>query len=118
MPIAKKYQLEDLRKKMFEIDSRLPSRRRLQVEYVIIKDFNDSIEDAKRFSGLVPKKSLINLIRVNDTGTGLLPPIQENIATFKAELRKQGYICYVREPRGRDISAACGMLAGTRRLIP
>jgi 23S rRNA (adenine2503-C2)-methyltransferase len=114
MPIARKYSLEELGKAMQEINEKLPSRRRLQVEYVMIKGFNDSISDAKRFAGLVPAKSLINLIPVNPNSAGFEPPEMETVIQFKEELRRQGYVCYVREARGKDVSAACGMLAGKK----
>ncbi|MBN1793258.1 23S rRNA (adenine(2503)-C(2))-methyltransferase RlmN [Candidatus Woesearchaeota archaeon] len=112
MPINKKYSLSILKETMQEINDSLPSRRRLQIEYVMIKGFNDAAIDAERLAALVPKKSLINLIPVNSKKEHYQPPSQETIISFKAALRKHGFICYVREPRGRDVDAACGMLAG------
>jgi 23S rRNA (adenine2503-C2)-methyltransferase len=111
MPINKKFPLAVLEEKMREIDTLLPRSRRLEVEYVMMSGVNDSLDDARRLSMLVPKRSLINLIPVNDIGLGFFAPAASVVGAFKAELRKQGFICLVRESKGADVSAACGMLA-------
>jgi 23S rRNA (adenine2503-C2)-methyltransferase len=64
---------------------------------------------------LVPKKSLINLIPFNPTSAPFKRPSQDVVLAFKSEIRKHGFICYVREPRGVDIDGACGMLAGKEK---
>lgn len=115
MPINKLFPLEMLKKKMQEIDSQLPSKRRLQIQYTMIKGFNDSLQDAERLASFVPKKSLINLIPVHSATGEFIPPTREEMWAFKNELRKYGYICYVRESRGFDVNAACGMLAGKKK---
>ena len=112
MPINRKFPIAVLKNTMRELDVKLPSSRRLQIQYIMIKGFNDTPDDAKRLAELVPKNSLINLIPYNDTGAGFEPSAQEAIEIFKSEMRKHGFICYVREPRGRDVAGACGMLAG------
>ncbi|MBN2141803.1 23S rRNA (adenine(2503)-C(2))-methyltransferase RlmN [Candidatus Woesearchaeota archaeon] len=112
MPINKRFPLAELKKAMHDVNDMLPSKRRLQIEYVMIKGFNDAVQDAERIAALVPKKSLINLIPVNSNDERFHPPNLETVASFKEALRKHGFICYVREPRGRDVKAACGMLAG------
>jgi 23S rRNA (adenine2503-C2)-methyltransferase len=117
MPINNKFNIELLRQKMFEIDGKLPSSRRLEIEYVVIKGVNDDLISAERFSQLVPKKSLINLIPFNATsrdrtGHVFQAPGKPAVDAFKQSLRKQGFVCYMREPRGKDVKAACGMLGG------
>jgi 23S rRNA (adenine2503-C2)-methyltransferase len=112
MPINRKYPLEMLKTKMNEIDAKLPSKRRLQIQYTMIKGFNDSPEDITRLASFVPKKSLINLIPVHSATGEFTPPTRAEMWEFKNELRKHGYIVYVRESRGFDVNAACGMLAG------
>ena len=114
IPIARKYTLGMLKEKMRELDEKLPRSRKLQIEYALIKGFNDSPDDARRLGGLVPKRSLINVIPVNDIGAGFESPSHDEAWAFKELVRKEGFICYVREPKGRDIAAACGMLAGKK----
>jgi 23S rRNA (adenine2503-C2)-methyltransferase len=112
MPINKQYPLTLLKETMDRINKLIPSKRRLEIEYVMIKGFNDTLQDARRLAELVPKKSLINLIPVNSDGPDFQPSDEGIIEEFKAAMRKQGFICLIRASRGKDVRAACGMLAG------
>jgi 23S rRNA (adenine2503-C2)-methyltransferase len=109
MPINKKYSLKELSSAMNALAKKLPLSRRIEIEYVLIDGFNDSIEDARRLGSLIPKNSLINLIPINEVD-GFTAPGKKKIADFKSELRRQGFICFVRESKGKDVKAACGML--------
>ncbi len=110
MPINHKFNLAALKEKMFELDAKIPGRRRLLIEYVLIKGVNDTLADAERFSELVPKGSLINLIPLNSINDEYCAPDKPAVDAFKAELMCQGFACFVREPRGKDVRAACGNL--------
>ena len=43
-------------------------------------------------------------------GTGLETPSLERVQQFHERVVKQGQLCLVRWPRGREIAAACGQL--------
>jgi 23S rRNA (adenine2503-C2)-methyltransferase len=89
-------------------------RRRITFEYVLIKGMNDSPEDARRLARLLRRlKKKINLIPLN-TGpwSPLKAPPAERVLEFETILADQHITVNIRRPRGGDISAACGMLAG------
>jgi 23S rRNA (adenine2503-C2)-methyltransferase len=111
MPINNKYPLAEL------IDScrdypGVSDKRRITFEYVMLKDVNDSDEDARRLAQLlrgIPCK--INLIPFNEwPGSGYVCSAPERIEAFARSLERDGYDAPVRRPRGRDILAACGQL--------
>lgn len=82
-------------------------------EYIIFKDFNDSLEDAKEllaFCRKVPSK--VNIIEYNDVeGTRFRKADQDKVDAFAAFLERNRVIAKVRRSRGKDIDAACGQLA-------
>ncbi len=86
--------------------------RRITFEYVMLKDVNDSIEDAKALVRLlkgIPAK--INLIPFNPwPGTKYECSDWDQIEKFSQVVFDAGYASPVRTPRGRDIFAACGQL--------
>ena len=87
------------------------------LEYIIFKDFNDSLEDAaqlERFVRRVPSK--VNIIEYNPTGDGLFQRATESqLELFSKYLEKKGVIVNIRKSRGRDIDAACGQLANKNK---
>ena len=86
--------------------------KRITFEYVMLKDVNDSIADAKALVQLlkgIPAK--INLIPFNPwPGSPYECSSWSTIETFAAIVNKAGYASPIRTPRGRDILAACGQL--------
>ena len=94
---------------------KFPSRqgRRVTFEYVLLRDVNDSDEDAARLAALLrdlPVK--VNLIPYNENpGLGFGDPGAERVAAFRKALSARGITAMVRKNRGRDIAAACGQLA-------
>jgi 23S rRNA (adenine2503-C2)-methyltransferase len=86
--------------------------RRITFEYVMLKDVNDSIEDAKALVRLlkgIPAK--INLIPFNPwPGSRYECSDWDQIEKFSQVVFDAGYASPVRTPRGRDILAACGQL--------
>jgi 23S rRNA (adenine2503-C2)-methyltransferase len=82
-------------------------------EYIIFKDFNDSIEDAKElvaFCKHIPCK--VNVIEYNPIDDGEFQKADdEKINAFAAFVRNRGIMISVRRSRGKDIDAACGQLA-------
>jgi 23S rRNA (adenine2503-C2)-methyltransferase len=90
----------------------LPNRRRLTFEYVLLDGVNDSPEDAQRLVRLLRGiRCKVNLIPFN-TAPELpdRPSPRERVEAFQGILQDAGFTATIRESRGRDISAACGML--------
>jgi 23S rRNA (adenine2503-C2)-methyltransferase len=112
MPINKKYPLKELIaacKKYFGKGA----RRRVSLEYILIKDLNDCPEHARQLvkllSGLACK---VNLIPYNPiAGSAYKKSEPESIEIFRSILLKAGINTIVRKTRGEDIAAACGQLA-------
>jgi len=112
IPINKKWNIATLVEACRKFP--LERRRRITFEYVLIEGINDSAEDARRLVALVTGlKKKVNLIPLNaDPWVPLRPPSEECIAAFQNILIDHKITAIVRRPRGDDVSAACGMLAG------
>ena len=111
VPINKRYPLKEL----IEACRNYPgvsNARRITFEYVMLKDVNDSLQDARDLVKLlkgVPAK--INLIPFNPwPGTNYQCSDWEQIEKFADFINQAGYASPIRTPRGRDILAACGQL--------
>lgn len=87
------------------------------LEYIIFKDFNDSVEDAKELEAFVRKvPSKVNVIEYNPIDEGVFQRASdEQVNRFCAYLDNKGVIVNVRRSRGRDIDAACGQLANKNK---
>lgn len=111
VPINKKYPLALLMDACRNYPG-LSNAKRITFEYVMLKDVNDSLEDAKRLVQLlkgIPAK--INLIPFNPwPGSNYQCSEWEQIERFADVVNKAGYASPIRVPRGRDILAACGQL--------
>jgi 23S rRNA (adenine2503-C2)-methyltransferase len=111
VPINKRYPIGALMQACRDYPG-LSNARRITFEYVMLKDVNDSIEDAKALVRLlrgIPAK--INLIPFNPwPGTAYECSDWEVIEAFADVVNRAGYASPVRTPRGRDILAACGQL--------
>ncbi len=91
---------------------KLSNSERITFEYVMLKDVNDSDEDARRLVRLIsgiPAK--VNLIPFNEwPGAPYRRSGWRRINAFADIVHKAGYASPVRTPRGEDIMAACGQL--------
>jgi 23S rRNA (adenine2503-C2)-methyltransferase len=92
----------------------LERRRRITFEYVLIDGINDTHEDAHRLAFLLRGlKKKINLIPLNeDPLISLKASSPDRILAFQKILIDHHITAIIRRPRGADVSAACGMLAG------
>ena len=110
MPVNKKWPIAELLNACRKVP--LGGHRRITFEYVLLKDFNDTAEDAHRVAKLlkgIPSK--VNLIPFNEhSGADFKRPSDETVLKFQKILQNQGYTATVRISRGRDILAACGQL--------
>jgi 23S rRNA (adenine2503-C2)-methyltransferase len=88
--------------------------RRITFEYVMLKDKNDSDDDARELVRLLRKYKLpakVNLIPFNPWPGAIYECSDpDRIARFSDIVFKAGISAPVRTPRGRDIMAACGQL--------
>jgi 23S rRNA (adenine2503-C2)-methyltransferase len=114
MPVNKKYPLAGLIQALKDYE--LPNRRRITVEYVLIKGVNDSVEHARRLIKLLHGlKAKINLIPFNPwPGCGLEAPETKDVLAFEERLKDSPYVVMLRKEKGKDILAACGQLAGKK----
>lgn len=86
--------------------------RKITFEYVMLRDVNDTLEDAKELVRLLTGiRAKVNLIPFNPwPGSKYLCSTKEQIAIFSNYLMEHGLVAPVRTPRGQDIMAACGQL--------
>jgi len=92
----------------------LERRRRITFEYVLIDRVNDTPADALRLVELLAGfRKKVNLIPLNsDPWVPLKASGEDRILAFQKILIDHNITAPLRRPRGDDISAACGMLAG------
>ncbi|HYH96148.1 23S rRNA (adenine(2503)-C(2))-methyltransferase RlmN [Hyalangium sp.] len=111
MPVNRKWNIAAL----LEACRKFPLRqgRRITFEYVLLRGFNDSDEDAHRLVQLledIPAK--VNLIPYNENpGLGFQTTMEERAEAFRAILAEGHIAAFIRQNRGRDIAGACGQLA-------
>lgn len=91
------------------------TRRRITLEYILLKDVNDQVEHALELAELVGgirKLANVNLIPYNPVDEHSQYRRSDNaaIVAFYDALKKQGIGCSVRLEHGVDIDAACGQL--------
>ena len=110
MPINRKYGIEEL----LEACRRFPVKRRQRItfEYVMLKNVNDSPDDARRLARLLGGiRAKVNLLPLNEAaGIPFERPADETVNAFAKILADKGVTVSVRKSRGRDIRAACGQL--------
>ncbi|WP_260929576.1 23S rRNA (adenine(2503)-C(2))-methyltransferase RlmN [Novosphingobium sp. 9] len=113
VPINKKYGIEDLLAACASYHG-ASNARRITFEYVMLKDKNDSDEDARELVRLLKHYKLpakVNLIPFNPwPGAAYECSTPERIRAFSNIVFEAGISAPVRTPRGRDIDAACGQL--------
>lgn len=110
MPIARKYKLPDLLKACDYYAN--TTGRRLTFEYIMIKGFNDSQEDALELSKILRNKlANVNLIPCNYVKEANIKASGDvDINKFKKILENNDINATIRRELGSDINAACGQL--------
>jgi len=116
MPINRQYPLEVLMKACAGYIEK--TGQRITFEYILIKDFNDSIQSAKELAALLKGlKANLNLIPLNIIKeSSYQRPAWGVIRRFVAYLQAEGITVVIREEKGSDIAGACGQLAGGSRV--
>lgn len=108
MPINKKYQLDELFDALEYYYQQ--TNRRITLEYILLKDINDSLQDARELAKYAQRLNCyINLIPYNETGVFKRSTIEARDAFFN-ELNKLRVNAIIRKEHGHDIDAACGQL--------
>lgn len=112
MQIENKYPMEELHKALKNYVDK--TGRRITIEYLLIKDLNDTVESAKQLAHYLKDiKCNINLIPYNPTEKNYYQrPSNNSIMKFKYLMEHSGKKVTVRLERGADIDAACGQLKG------
>lgn len=110
VPVEKRYPLPDLFGALREYQA--AKGRRISFEYTMIRGTNDSVVQAQQLVALLAGlDSFVNLIPYNPVpGRDWEPSTAQQIGEFLQVLEVRGVPAAVRQPRGRDIAAACGQL--------
>ncbi|MBO9574454.1 MAG: 23S rRNA (adenine(2503)-C(2))-methyltransferase RlmN [Sphingobium sp.] len=113
VPINRKFGIEELLQACADYPG-ANNARRITFEYVMLKDKNDSDEDARELVRLIKQYKLpakVNLIPFNPWPGAIYEcSTPERIKRFSDIVFEAGISAPVRTPRGRDIMAACGQL--------
>ena len=110
MPINDKYNISSLIDACKQYQQQCG--RRISFEYAIIKDVNDSIDDAKKLAGLLKGIMChVNVIPVNNVEeNSYQKPDASKIKSFCDYLESKSITATVRRELGSDINASCGQL--------
>lgn len=114
MPINKSFPLDKLAEAL--TDYLAKTNRKIFIEYILLDNDNDSLENAAELVEFInkvqPKKLLhVNLIVYNQTDSHHRQASRENARIFKDYLIDNGVSATIRKNLGRDIDGACGQLA-------
>lgn len=110
MPIAERYSLAEL----MEVcgDYFVQTGRRITFEYSLVRDVNDTREDAETLAALIRGMNChVNLIPVNPVRErAYVQSDRRAVEAFAKTLQRKGVNATVRRELGRDIDGACGQL--------
>ncbi len=115
MPINESNSLESLEEALNYFYEKTGSR--VTFEYIVFKDFNDSIQDARELADFCRKTTAkVNIIEYNPIDEGeFKQTTPERLEAFVKHLESKGIIVNVRRSRGKDIDAACGQLVNKNK---
>lgn len=116
MPINETNSLDNLAEALIYFTKKTGTRPTF--EYIVFKDFNDSIQDAQELVDFCKRvKGKVNIIEYNPIDGGEFKQTTGNkLKAFTNHVEAGGIICNVRHSRGKDIDAACGQLANKNKL--
>ncbi len=115
VPLNRKYPIAELLRSAQGYLAKLPDKRRkITLEYTLIREVNDRPEHARELAALlVDTPCKINLIPFNPFDQSDYQRVSNNaLYRFRDILIEAGYTVTLRTTRGDDIDAACGQLAG------
>jgi len=112
MPVQKAYPIEKVVELLRRYD--FSGQRRVSFEYTMFGGINDDKRHAdaliRLLRGLECRVNLIRFHKIPDSPYESASDISMEL--FKNRIESNGIICTIRQSRGEDILAACGLLAG------
>lgn len=114
IPLEKRYPLDRLIEALEAFNAR--GGRRVTFEYTMIRDVNDDRALIAPLADLAIRvRAFVNLIPFNPIPyVEWKPSRPSRVREFRDRLEAAGVAAAIREPRGRDIDAACGQLRAAR----
>lgn len=111
IPAEKKYPVKDIIRIMRDMP--VMKKRRLSLAYVMIENINDTDRHLEKIKSLLTGSGIrINLLSYHQVpGDINSSSKEERMLYFKHNLMISGISASIRKSRGKDISAACGLLA-------
>lgn len=111
MPVQKVYPIKGILNEIKKYN--LGIQRRISFEYIMLKDSNDSMHHVKELLKILNGiRCRINLIKFHPIPGALYKPSDDKtIEKFKNQLNSKGITTTLRQSRGKDILAACGLLS-------
>jgi 23S rRNA (adenine2503-C2)-methyltransferase len=116
VPINRSHPLADVERAMREYRRR--TNRRVSIEWCLIGDVNDDLEQADRLAAIARRlRAHVNVIPMNPTpGVRWKEPTPGRTRAFVHRVRERGAQITLRDTRGRDADAACGQLLASYTL--
>ena len=114
VPLNRRYPIAELMKACRRFIEDKNRKHTITFEYVMLDKINDSPQNAKQLAKLIKDvPSKVNLIPFNAfPNSGFERSSDQVIEEFREILQAAGITTITRRPRGEDIAAACGQLAG------
>jgi 23S rRNA (adenine2503-C2)-methyltransferase len=113
VPINRRHPIAELLQACWDY-ARTTNSRQITFEYIMLKGVNDELSHAAQLAKLLQDRpAKVNLIPFNPVpGTPYGRTPQADVDAFRDVLMRNGVVTITRRPRGDDIDAACGQLAG------
>jgi 23S rRNA (adenine2503-C2)-methyltransferase len=113
VPINRRHPIAELLDSCWEYAAATNSKQ-ITFEYIMLDGVNDRREDAVKLAALLTgRPAKVNLIPFNPVaGTPYGRTPQDTVDIFRKTMMDKGIVTITRRPRGDDIDAACGQLAG------
>jgi 23S rRNA (adenine2503-C2)-methyltransferase len=113
VPINRRHPIAELLDSCWEYAAATNSKQ-ITFEYIMLDGVNDRREDAVKLAALLTgRPAKVNLIPFNPVaGTPYGRTPQDTVDIFRKTMMDNGIVTITRRPRGDDIDAACGQLAG------
>ncbi|MBN1240840.1 MAG: 23S rRNA (adenine(2503)-C(2))-methyltransferase RlmN [Gammaproteobacteria bacterium] len=113
VPINRIHPIDELLEACWRYAECLASRQ-ITFEYVMLDGVNDGVREARQLVSLLKNRpAKVNLIPFNAfPESHFRCSTPEAVDRFWQTLRAAGIVATIRRPRGDDIAAACGQLAG------
>jgi 23S rRNA (adenine2503-C2)-methyltransferase len=115
IPVENRYPVKEIVALLKTFD--LNRQRRISFEYLMLSGVNDSQQEAREVVRLLSSlRCRVNLIPFHAGANSEFIPSGRNVIQAFAEiLQQKGMIVTIRQSRGFDIAAACGMLTAAKQ---